>query len=80
MLGDLRILDLGSELFVDTERATLQPLFNLVRRSLIGWDAELEKRTLERGLLSVIGPAAWAAAGVEPLSPEHASARWTCAA
>jgi tRNA-modifying protein YgfZ len=73
MLGDLRILDLGSELFVDTERGTLQPLFNLVRRGLIGWDAELEKRTLERGLLSLIGPAAWEVAGVEPLAPEHAN-------
>jgi folate-binding protein YgfZ len=73
MLGDLRILDLGSELFVDTERGTLQPLFNLVHRGLIGWDAELEKRTLERGLLSLIGPAAWEIAGVEPLAPEHAN-------
>ncbi|MCW3066288.1 MAG: folate-binding protein YgfZ [Solirubrobacterales bacterium] len=73
MLGDLRVLDLGDELFVDTERPSLQALFNLVRRGLIGWDAELEKRTLERGLLSLIGPAAWEVAGLERLPEEHAS-------
>jgi tRNA-modifying protein YgfZ len=73
MLGDLRVLDLGTELFLDTERATLQGLFNLTRRALIGWDARLEKRTLERGMLSLIGPAAWSAAGIEPLEPEHAN-------
>jgi tRNA-modifying protein YgfZ len=71
MLGDLRVLDLGAELFVDTERATLQGLFNLIRRGLIGWDAVLEKRTVERGLLSLIGPAAWEVAGIEPLPEEH---------
>jgi folate-binding protein YgfZ len=73
MLGDLRVLDLGDELFVDTERPSLQALFNLVRRGLIGWDAELEKRTLERGLLSLIGPAAWEVAGLERLHEEHAN-------
>jgi folate-binding protein YgfZ len=73
MLGDLRVLDLGTELFVDTERSSLQELFNLIRRALIGWDARLEKRTLERGLLSLIGPRAWKAAGIEPLEPEHAT-------
>jgi folate-binding protein YgfZ len=73
MLGDLRVLDLGSELFLDTERGTLQPLFNLIRRGLIGWDAELEKRTVERGLLSLIGPDAAALVGVEGLAPEHAN-------
>jgi folate-binding protein YgfZ len=73
MLGDLRVLDLGSELFLDTERPSLQALFNLLRRALIGWDAVLEKRTLERGLVSLIGPAAWEVAGIEPLGAEHAN-------
>ena len=27
MLGDLRVLDLGDELWLDTERDALQPLF-----------------------------------------------------
>src|SRR5215471_13905378 len=58
MLGDLRLLDAGSELLLDTERVALQELFNMIRRFSIGYDAELHKRTLECGLLSLIGPAA----------------------
>ena len=56
MLGDLRILDAGDELLLDTERVALQELFNMIRRFSIGYDVELHKRTLERGLLSLIGP------------------------
>src|SRR5436189_216438 len=54
MLGDLRVLDLGDELLLDTERLALQELFNMIRKSKIGFDAELHKRTVERGLLTVI--------------------------
>src|SRR5919107_3504073 len=43
MLGDLRVLDLGDELWLDTERVALQELFNLVRRFSIGWQVELHK-------------------------------------
>jgi len=57
MLGDLRILDAGDELVLDTERVALQPLFNMIRRYSVGYDAQLHKRTLERGLMSLIGPA-----------------------
>ncbi len=56
MLGDLRVLDTGSELLLDTERVALQELFNMIRRFRVGWRVELHKRTLERGLLSLIGP------------------------
>jgi folate-binding protein YgfZ len=56
MLGDMRILDLGEELFLDTERVALQALFDMVRRFKIGYDVELHKRTVEQGLLSLIGP------------------------
>jgi tRNA-modifying protein YgfZ len=56
MLGDLRILDAGAELLLDTERVALQPLFNMIRRFSIGYQVELHKRTLERGLLSLVGP------------------------
>src|SRR3954453_20499523 len=56
MRGDLRVLDLGDELWLDTERATLQELFNLIRRFSVGYDVEVHKRTLERALLSLIGP------------------------
>jgi folate-binding protein YgfZ len=63
MLGDLRILAVGasadgrvSELLLDTERVALQALFDMIRRYKVGYELELHKRTLERGLLSLIGP------------------------
>ncbi len=56
MLGDLRVLDTGDELLLDTERSALQELFNTVRRFSIGYDVEVHKRTLQTGLLSLIGP------------------------
>src|SRR3954452_10731121 len=67
MLGDLRVLDLGDELLLDTERATLQELFNMIRRFKLGMDVELHKRTLETGLLSLIGPDARRIAGATGL-------------
>ena len=48
MLGDVRILDTGEELLLDTERVALQELFNTIRRFKIGFEVELHKRTLER--------------------------------
>jgi folate-binding protein YgfZ len=57
MLGDLRALAVGDgALLVLCERVALQALFDQVRRGLIGWRAELHKRTLELGLLSLVGP------------------------
>src|SRR6201985_3116607 len=47
MLGDLRILDAGDEILLDTERVALQELFNMVRRFSVGYAVELHKRTLE---------------------------------
>src|SRR5919112_1242794 len=41
MLGDLRVLDVGDELLLDTERITLQGLFNLIRRFSVGYDVAL---------------------------------------
>ncbi len=73
MLGDLRILAAGDELLLDTERVALQGLFNMIRRFSIGYDVGLHKRTLERGLLSLVGPDAAAVAGASDLSgDEHA--------
>src|SRR5829696_8326720 len=71
MLGDLRVLDAGDELLLDCERVALQELFNMIRRYKLGRDMELHKRTLELGLLSVIGPGAPDLAGPE----EHDNAR-----
>ena len=73
MLGDLRVLDTGDELLLDCERVALQELFTMIRRYKLGRDVELHKRTLERGLLSLIGPGARAAAGAPDLpATEHA--------
>jgi tRNA-modifying protein YgfZ len=80
MLGDLRILATGvarganeeadapvapAELLLDTERVALQELFDMIRRFKVGYDVELHKRTLERGLLSLIGPESGRVAGTE---------------
>jgi tRNA-modifying protein YgfZ len=53
-----------AELLLDTERVALQTLFDMVRRFKVGYDVELHKRTLEYGLLSLIGPEADRVAGV----------------
>jgi tRNA-modifying protein YgfZ len=75
MLGDVRILDAGDEVLLDTERVALQELFNMVRRFSVGYALELHKRTLQRGLLGLLGPEAEAAAGIEDLGDaEHAHA------
>lgn len=78
MLGDLRVLAAEDglsepELLLDTDRATLQALFDMIRRFKIGYDLELHKRTVQRGLLSLIGPSARAIAGAATLpAGEHA--------
>ena len=79
MLGDLRVLvvagpDGALELLLDTERAALQALFDMIRRFKVGYRVELSKRTLECGLLSLIGPDAVRVAGVDPGAAEHANA------
>jgi tRNA-modifying protein YgfZ len=78
MLGDMRVLavpgaDGELELLLDTERTALQPLFDMIRRFKVGYRVELHKRTLERGLLSLIGPRAEAVAGAVPGPGEHES-------
>jgi folate-binding protein YgfZ len=73
MLGDLRLLAAADGLWVDTERVALQALFNLIRRFKVGFEVELHKRTLERVLLSLIGPDARRVAAAEDLPDvEHA--------
>src|SRR5215213_7908803 len=75
MLGDLRVLDLGDELWLDTERVALQELFNMIRRYKLGRDVELHKRTIERALLSLVGPGAREAIGPAELGArEHDNA------
>ena len=75
MLGDLRILATDDELLLDTERVALQGLFNMIRRFSIGYDVELHKRTLERALLSLVGPRAADVSGAGSLPvDEHTHA------
>ncbi|HTU29068.1 MAG TPA: glycine cleavage T C-terminal barrel domain-containing protein [Solirubrobacteraceae bacterium] len=71
MLADLRILDTGEELLLDTERVALQELFNVIRRFSLGYDVVLHKRTLERGLLCLLGPESARVAGLESLATEE---------
>jgi folate-binding protein YgfZ len=71
MLGDLRVSDLGEELFLDCERVALQGLFSLINRYRLGRAVELHKRTLERGLLSLIGPRARSIAGARTLGEQE---------
>jgi folate-binding protein YgfZ len=81
MLGDLRVLAVKGapgarpdELLLDTERVALQALFDMIRRFKVGYDVQLHKLTLERGLLSLIGPDSEAIAAASELAPaEHAS-------
>ncbi|MGA2320654.1 MAG: glycine cleavage T C-terminal barrel domain-containing protein [Solirubrobacteraceae bacterium] len=82
MLGDLRILAVGDdeagapvELLLDTERVALQGLFDMIRRYKVGYEVELHKRTVECGLLSLIGPDSARIAGAEQLAAvEHSNA------
>ena len=48
----------------------------MIRRFSIGYDVELHKRTVQRGLLSLLGPDAAAVAGVDRLRPSRARAPW----
>src|SRR3954451_11956079 len=77
MLADLRVLDLGDELWLDTERVALQVLFDTIRRAKIGYDLELHKRTLQQSLFSLLGPRAREVAGADAAglgTAEHDSA------
>ncbi|MFA9272493.1 MAG: folate-binding protein YgfZ, partial [Baekduiaceae bacterium] len=65
MRADLRVLDAGDELLLDTERTALQAVFDTIRTFKLGYDVELHKRTLQRALLSVAGPDARRATGAD---------------
>lgn len=71
MLAEVRVLRSEGELLLDTERAALQALFDALARFRIGYDSELHKRTLQCGLLSLIGPACERALTTPPGAVEH---------
>ncbi len=80
MLGDLRVLAVAgpggeaTELLLDTERSSLQALFDMIRRFKVGYRIELHKRTLETGEVSLIGPRALELAGAGAGPGEHSNA------
>lgn len=67
MLGEIRVLYTGDELLLDMERESLQPVFDLVRHGLVGYEAELHKRTLETMQFSLLGPLSREVAGATGL-------------
>lgn len=83
VVADLRVLSIadeqGTELELLCERSGLQDLFDHLRRHLIGFDAELHKRTIQQGLISLVGPDAVALLGpaAEALGPDEHDHLWT---
>src|SRR5579871_6558460 len=72
LLAEVRVLRTDDELLLDTERPALQALFDALRQFGIGYAAELHKRTLQRGLLSLIGPRAGDVLAAAPGPQERA--------
>ncbi len=71
MLAEVRVLAAEHELLLDTERVALQALFDALNQYGIGYRAQLHKRTLQSGLLSLIGPGADAPFATPPGPAEH---------
>jgi tRNA-modifying protein YgfZ len=71
LLAEVRVLRSAEELQLDCERAALQALFDALSSYRIGYDAELHKRTLQRGLLSLVGPASDSLLEDRPGDAEH---------
>ncbi|MGI8802880.1 MAG: YgfZ/GcvT domain-containing protein [Solirubrobacteraceae bacterium] len=71
LLADVRALRTVDGVWLDTERPGLQALFDNLRQFGIGYRAELHKRTLERGLLSLIGPGSDALVGQTLPGPQE---------
>jgi folate-binding protein YgfZ len=71
LLAEVRVLRSEEELLLDTERAALQALFDALHNFRIGYRTELHKRTLERGLLSLIGPSSDTLLADPPGLDEH---------
>ena len=72
MLAEVRVLATEDELLLDCERVALQALFDALTQFRIGYTAQLHKRTLQRGLLSLIGPRCDELVARAPGEAEHA--------
>jgi folate-binding protein YgfZ len=74
ILAEVRIVRTEQELWLDTDRNSLQALYDALRTFRIGYRSELHKRTLEQALISLIGPGSADAIGFAVPDAEHASA------
>ncbi|MEA2266673.1 MAG: hypothetical protein QOE27_2256 [Solirubrobacteraceae bacterium] len=74
LLADVRVLRTAAEgIWLDSERPGLQALFDALTQFRIGYRAELHKQTLQRGLLSLIGPGSDRVVGAGLGAEEHAN-------
>ncbi len=73
ILADPRVIRTTEGFLLDTERVGLQALFDAIRQLRIGYRAELHKRTLERSLISLIGPRSEELVTDSPGPDEHAN-------
>ncbi|MEV4419399.1 folate-binding protein [Patulibacter sp. NPDC049589] len=71
LLGTLRILRAGDALLLDCERPALQGIYVALHRGRVGWQIDLGKRTLQETQISLVGPGAAAAAGLDDGAAEH---------
>ncbi len=79
ILADPRVIRTTEGFLLDTERVGLQVLFDAIRQLRIGYTAELHKRTLQRSLVSLIGPGSQALVDDPPADLEHANTETTIA-
>jgi tRNA-modifying protein YgfZ len=71
--SDMRVLRLDAErIWLDLEPKPADAVVRHLSLYRVGQDVELEDRTAERAILSVVGPAAGVIIGADGLSPEHA--------
>ena len=73
MQADLRVLDTGDELWLDTERVALQALFDMLRRGAVGWQARAAQAHAAAGAALARRPARRATPRAARLGPEHAN-------
>ena len=72
MQGDMRVLRTAEGFRIDTEPVAADAIRRHLSMYKVGRDVEVEDRTPELALISVIGPAAGELAVGGPLGPEHA--------
>jgi tRNA-modifying protein YgfZ len=77
ILADPRVIRTTEGFLLDTERVGLQALFDAIRQLRIGYRAELHKRTLERSLVSLIGPRSEELVSDPPGPDDHANTETT---